>query len=69
LPSPPAVCAEYVPKSSAVAVLGGRLGIVILGTVAGVAGGFLNAPLGDGVLPVKALGVDLEQAEVIYAAS
>jgi len=29
--------------------------------VARVAEGFLDAPLGDGVLPAKALGVDLEQ--------
>jgi hypothetical protein len=45
--SPTAVCAQYVPKFSA--------------ALAGVAEGFLNAPLGDGVLPVKALVVDLEQ--------
>src|SRR5689334_6205989 len=58
--SPTGVCAEYVPKFSALgATLAGRLGAAVLGGLAGVAEGFLNAPFGDGVLPVEALGVDL----------
>ena len=59
--SPTAVCAEYVPKSSCAEILSRAARTGRLGAVAGVAEGFLNAPLGDVVLPVKALGVDLEQ--------
>jgi hypothetical protein len=50
--SPAGVCAQYVPKF---------LAVVVLTVFAGAAEGFLNAPFGDGVLPVWALGVDLEQ--------
>jgi hypothetical protein len=56
------VCVEYALKfSAAVARLMGWLAVAVLAVLSGVAEGFLNAPLGDGVLPVEALGVDLEQ--------